>query len=562
MYQALYRKYRPKNFSEVVGQNVIVQTLKNSIINNSINHAYLFSGPRGTGKTSMAKIFANTVNCENIVNGEKCNNCVFCTQNKSDDIMEIDAASNNGVDEIRELRNKVSLVPSVGKYKVYIIDEVHMLTVGAFNALLKTLEEPPAHAIFILATTEPHKIPLTILSRCQRFDFKKIPENVIFDRLNDIANKENINITKEAIMEIALTCDGGMRDAISMLDQAHSYNSEIIDVDIINAINGNISETDISNLISYILDKDLTSSYELIEKYVAEGKSLIKISEKLLLGFRNILLYKNAEEYFKNKISNTEFIKNISQEIDNKAFLKIIMIINDKISLMKKNDNPKLILEIMFIELLNYNENDVSVKEKKEIEIKPKIEESAKETFASDILKTSKSKNQEVNPNLINSDDDFIKQIDKLKLIRINNTLAKFNKKEYLKISKELENVRSMILDPEHSKAASIVVDGILKAASDTNIIYVYNTQSLVDAFNSNLLIIEPLVKEILKTDYKCIATSLDDWEKIKIEFNNHKKQYNVIDEENLFDEIFNNKDKLVEKDDIEKMFGNIIEYN
>ena len=256
MYQALYRKYRPKNFSEVVGQNVIVQTLKNSIINNSINHAYLFSGPRGTGKTSMAKIFANTINCESIVDGEKCNNCVFCTQNKNDDIIEIDAASNNGVDEIRELRSKVSLVPSLGKYKVYIIDEVHMLTVGAFNALLKTLEEPPNHAVFILATTEPHKIPLTILSRCQQFNFKKISENTIFERLSYIANKEKINITKDAIMEIATTCDGGMRDAISMLDQAHSYSSENIDLNVINDINGNVSEEEIYNLTKYIIDKN------------------------------------------------------------------------------------------------------------------------------------------------------------------------------------------------------------------------------------------------------------------------------------------------------------------
>ena len=189
MYQALYRKYRPIDFSDVVGQDIIVKTLLNSLKLGNINHAYLFTGPRGTGKTSIAKILAKSVNCENLVDGVACNKCVNCTQNINKnhvDVIEIDAASNNGVDEIRELRNKVNLVPSLGKYKIYIIDEVHMLTTGAFNALLKTLEEPPKHAIFILATTEPQKIPLTILSRCQRFDFKKISNNCIFKRLKDI----------------------------------------------------------------------------------------------------------------------------------------------------------------------------------------------------------------------------------------------------------------------------------------------------------------------------------------------------------------------------------------
>ena len=546
MYQALYRKYRPKNFSDVVGQNIIVKTLKNSIVNNTINHAYLFSGPRGTGKTSIAKIFANTVNCENIYNGKKCNNCVFCTQNKTDDIIEIDAASNNGVDEIRELRNKVSLVPAVGKYKVYIIDEVHMLTVGAFNALLKTLEEPPAHAIFILATTEPHKIPLTILSRCQRFDFKKIPETVIFERLKYIATLENIVITDEAIMEIANSCDGGMRDAISMLDQAYAYDNKNIDVSVINDINGNIPQNDIYNLVKYIVDKDLNSSYQMIDKYILEGKSLIKICEKILLGFRNILIYKNAKDY-----------------LENNDFLKIIMIINDKLSLMKKNDNPKLILEMMFIELLNYNNNNnLIIETKKQVSDNVNFVVEKKENLINDVIENAKHDNENNNMVLVNNNEEFIIKINELKKIRINNTLAKFNKKEYLNISKQLDDVRSMILDPEHSKAASIVVDGILKAASDNNLIYVYNTQSMVDAFNSNLLIIESMIKELLNKDYKCIATSITEWEKIKIEFNGHKKDYEFIDEKKIFEEIYKDENIQNEKDDVEKMFGNIVEYN
>ena len=554
MYQALYRKYRPKKFSEIIGQDVIVKTLKNSIKTNMINHAYLFCGPRGTGKTSMAKIFANTINCENIIDGEKCNKCVFCTQNKNDDVIEIDAASNNGVDEIRELKNNVNLVPSIGKYKVYIIDEVHMLTVGAFNALLKTLEEPPSHVIFILATTEPHKIPLTILSRCQRFDFKKISKKIICNRLMEIASKENINIEIEAANEISIICDGGMRDAISMLDQAHSYENEKISLNVINDITGNISDLEIKNLINCIIKKDLNDSYKIIDQCIIEGKNIIRITEKLLLNFRNILLYKNAPDYFKDKQVDINLLKNISQEINNEGFLKIITIINDKLSLMKKNENPNLILELMFIELLKYNDQKSNVIVEEKNIIKNEIKE---EKLSNDIFENNKKENDEelqnINPNVKT-------EINKLKNIRVNNTLAHFDKKILLKIKKDLELVRSLVLDPEHSKAASIVLDGDLKAASSNYLIYVFNTQNMSDIFNNDLPIIENMIKSLLNIDYKCISVSNDEWQIIKKEFNSHQKEYNFIDELNLFSKIYS-KNSEDEKDDIEKIFGNIIEY-
>ena len=238
-YLALYRKYRPVDFDNVYGQEEVVTVIKNAINNNMVSHAYLFCGPRGTGKTTIAKIIARMVNCENLIDGKPCGKCYNCINFlNSNDIVEIDADSNNGVDEIRELRDKINLVPSNAKYKVYIIDEVHMLTTQAFNALLKTLEEPPAHVIFILATTEPHKIPLTIASRCQKFRFTKINSKKIVDRLREIAKLENIAIDEDALYEIARISDGGMRDAINFLDQLVAYDNKVITLDDIYKVNG------------------------------------------------------------------------------------------------------------------------------------------------------------------------------------------------------------------------------------------------------------------------------------------------------------------------------------
>ena len=250
-YLALYRKYRPNSFDDVLGQNKVVAVIKNAIINNKVSHAYLFSGPRGTGKTTVAKILARLVNCERLSSdGKPCEKCFNCINYlNSNDIVEIDAASNNGVDEIRELIDKVNLVPSNAKYKIYIIDEVHMLTNQAFNALLKTLEEPPSHVIFVLATTDPQKVPLTISSRCQKFQFSKIDDMCIVERLQKIVALEKINIDEEALFEIARLSDGGMRDAINMLDQLATYESGQITLDEVHMVAGSVSYDNIFCLL-------------------------------------------------------------------------------------------------------------------------------------------------------------------------------------------------------------------------------------------------------------------------------------------------------------------------
>ena len=293
MYHALYRKYRPKDFESVVGQDAVVKTLKNSIINNNFSHAYMFFGPRGTGKTTISKIFAKSINCLNNIEGCACGKCDMCNFSFSDecvDIIEIDAASNNGVDEIRELKNNISLVPAKLKYKVYIIDEVHMLSIGAFNALLKTLEEPPEHAIFILATTDQQKVPDTIVSRCQCFSFNRISNNDIVKRLDFVCKKEKLTVDKNVIEKIAILSDGGLRDALGMLDKLSSYTDNKITIEIFNDLNGIVSDDDVYNLISYIMNGQINNFLSKINEYNNCGKNIIQIIVQIINFLRDYIV--------------------------------------------------------------------------------------------------------------------------------------------------------------------------------------------------------------------------------------------------------------------------------
>lgn len=303
MFQALYRKYRPQTFNDIVGQNHIVSVLKNAIDKNQISHAYLFYGSRGTGKTSIAKIFANEVNGNEIY------------QKENVDIIEIDAASNNGVDEVRDIKEAIKFLPTEGKYKVYIIDEVHMLTTAAFNALLKTLEEPPAHVIFILATTEIHKIPATILSRCQRFEFKNLSQEQLIDRLRYIAKEENLVIEDEAIEKIATLAKGGLRDAISILDQVSNY-SEQITLGHILEVTSSISEDDILEFYKGLLQGDVTKSLLKYNEFVAQAKDTKLLLNDLINVTRDIVVYKNLKDT-KHTVYNVD---KISLEIENVNF--------------------------------------------------------------------------------------------------------------------------------------------------------------------------------------------------------------------------------------------------
>ena len=298
-YQALYRKWRPGEFEEVKGQEHIVTTLRNQIKAERIGHAYLFCGTRGTGKTTVAKLFAKTVNCEHPVEGSPCNECASCRAiqaGTSMNVMEIDAASNNGVENIREIRENVQYSPTKGKYKVYIIDEVHMLSIGAFNALLKTLEEPPSYVIFILATTEAHKIPITILSRCQRYDFKRISIDTIAARLQDLMQREQIEVEEKAIRYVAKAADGSMRDALSLLDQCIAfYLGEKLTYEHVLEVLGAVDMEVLSTLYQTIVKNDVAAMLSHMEKLVMEGREMMQLVNDVTWYFRNLMLVKESE---------------------------------------------------------------------------------------------------------------------------------------------------------------------------------------------------------------------------------------------------------------------------
>ncbi len=521
-YKVLYRKYRPSNFDEIVGQKYAISMLKNAIINDKISHAYIFTGPRGTGKTSTAKVFAKTVNCEHLKDGNPCNSCDSCKHiNENADIIEIDAASNNGVDEIRELINNVKVSPSYSKFKVYIIDEVHMLSASAFNALLLTLEEPPAHVIFILATTNIENVPITILSRCQRYDFKQISNDDIENHLKYVCEQENIEISDDALKEISYLSDGGLRDALSILNQLSTSNSSISLETVLESY-GSVSMIQIKNIIQYFLDNDFTnlkSKFTELSQGAVDYKTFIKkmIDE----------LFIKAIDY-KNDLNDEKY----------SVLKKIIFELNDLINKININIDPFLLISMIFIENMKLN-----------------IEKSDNKEISEPKLKDMSTEDRVLNENELKENLYYNEYIDKLTSVRINNCFTNANKK-YLNESKKnwqnflsandlINNIKSFIIDCD-----------VVLSSENINII-IHDQQSVANLFNKELEIIENEYKKCLNLDMKFIALSKENWEFQKEAYIRNIKngiQY-IYQDEPTYEHINNQPDEAVSSLDIADIF-------
>ena len=509
-YQALYRKYRPKTFDDIYGQEIIVQTLKNIIKNNKLTHAYLFIGPRGTGKTSIAKVFAKTINCLNSKNGISCEKCEICIGNNTNenvDIIEMDAASNNGVDEIREIKNHVTLMPTTSKYKVYIIDEVHMLTTGAFNALLKTLEEPPKHVIFILATTEPHKIPLTIVSRCQSFEFKPIPKAIIKERLKYICKQENIKIDENSLDLIAIDSNGGMRDAIGLLDQLNAYSNSDIKYEDVLLLNGRISIDDLKNMLLCISNSNLKETYAIVDKIENEGKNFIYICDDLIKLLRDELILQQTK--------NESIIDDI---IPKEKITDVILLINKSILEMKNSNDKRIFFDILVMKIYEKikEENKIdstNVRIKKQTDLLQKKEQIEENTF-------KEEKNYSIYEDLMN--------------IRLNNILSTANKNDLLLYKEKIKNLDSEIINLDQLRIANILSDFEIRAASKDGVVLTTNNQNLLNNMYDEILSADQVISSIVDKEIKVCVLLDNTWnEKREFYVNKikNKEEIKKIDE-------------------------------
>lgn len=536
-YKVLYRKYRPSNFESIYGQEYTVEILKNSIKNNKISHAYIFTGPRGTGKTSTAKIFAKAINCLDSNNGEPCGKCVNCLNtNENPDIIEIDAASNNGVDEIREIINNVKVTPTYSKYKVYIIDEVHMLSKQAYNALLLTLEEPPGHVVFILATTDIQNVPITILSRCQRLDFKPITTEKIFERLKYVCEQEQIKASDEALKEIAIISNGGLRDALSVLDQLSGEN-KAIDIEDIYKNFGIVSTKKIDELYENFNNDNIQGVLNLLNEFNDSGTSYSIFVEKFIKKLENVAI---------------ELKNNYDLEQFNKIY-NLIFDLNNCLTVANINVNPYILIEMTILKYLTNtnikNEQNISREIKnnslesekiisREIKSEEKIEETPEIKEKNEILEETEDINEE-----------FINNVEN---IRVNNCFVEATKDYKIEIAKDwLETIEYM--QENFKNIYSLTIDSEIVLASPKYAVIKVKNNSTARLINKELATIEDIFLEFMNKEYKFVCLSEEKWEEQIELFKNNKKNGIIYEYRDEISDV-----PKVEQTEVEKLANEI----